>query len=203
MSPKKEISHGSRRESSNQDDDAVVQIAMSLGATDAKLITESQVVVGNWVRLKCQCGCPYFGKTLTCPPFTPPIEEVRKMLSEYGRILLVKFEQEPISENTDSDKFMEEFEKRQREVNSATLKIEKQLMLKGYYKVFALEPGRCNRCAECAKEPGKCRFPAEARPAPESFAIDVFGTVENAGWGLEVKTNQFQSWINYALILVD
>jgi predicted metal-binding protein len=97
---------------------------------------------------------------------------------------------------------MKEFEKREREVNNATLKIEKQLLLKGYYKVFALEPGRCNRCSECVREPGKCRFPAEARPAPESLAIDMFGTVKNAGWGLEVKTDLFQSWTNNALILV-
>jgi predicted metal-binding protein len=125
------------------------------------------------------------------------------MLSEYRTILLVKFEQTPISGKSGGNEFIKEFDKRQREVNNTTLKIEKELMLKGYYKVFALEPGRCNRCSECVKEPGKCRFPAEARPAPESLAIDMFGTVENAGLGLEVKTNTFQSWTNYALILVE
>ena len=167
------------------------------------LITPDQVVIGNWVRLKCQYGCPDFGKTLTCPPFTPPTEEVRKILSEYGKILLLRFEQSSITEDIGDNEFMKEFEKRQREINDVTLKIEKKLLLRGYYKVFALEPGRCNLCSECAREIGKCRFPSEARPAPESLAVDMFGTVKNAGWSLEVKTNLFQSWTNYALILVE
>jgi predicted metal-binding protein len=202
MSPKKDKGDGMRRETPNKDE-AIVQTALDLGATDAKVIKGVQVVIGNWVRLKCQYGCPYFGKTLTCPPFTPSTDEVRKLISEYETILLVKFEQTPVSENTGGSEFMKEFEKRERDVNSATLKIEKQLFLDGYYKAFALEPGRCNRCSDCAKEPGKCRFPAEARPAPESLAIDMFGTVENACWRLKVKTSLFQSWTNYALILVE
>jgi predicted metal-binding protein len=131
------------------------------------------------------------------------VDEVKKTLSEYQRILLVKFEQAPIAEHTDNGKFMQEFEKRQREVNDVTLKIETQLMHDGYKKAFALEPGRCNLCSECATEIGRCRFPLQARPAPESLAIDLFETVKNAGWSLEVKTSLSQSWINYALILVE
>jgi predicted metal-binding protein len=203
LNSKKEAKIGAGHTGLENDDEAIVRTALHLGASDAKLITSDQVILGNWVRAKCHYGCPYFGKTLTCPPFTPSIDEVRNILSEYEKILLMRFEQIPITENPNENEFVKEFEKRQTEANDATLNIEKQLLLKGYYKVFALEPGRCNRCSDCANETGKCRFPLQARPAPESFAIDMFKTVENAGWCLEVKTKLSQSWTNYALVLIE
>ncbi len=185
------------------DDEELIQKASALGAEGAKLIKPDQVTVSEWVRFKCQYGCPFFGKKLTCPPFTPSVDQVEKMLSEYHKILLLKFEQ-PSTKEKDGDDFIKEFNKRQKTVNDITLKIERELlMLKGYYKVFALEPGTCNRCDECVLQEGKCRFPTEARPSPESLAIDIFQTVKNAGWSMEVKTNLNQNWTNYALILIE
>nr|MDO8099417.1 DUF2284 domain-containing protein [Candidatus Njordarchaeota archaeon] len=184
-------------------DNALIKMAADMGAADARLIEPTNVVVSEWVRLKCQYGCPSFGKRLTCPPFTPTIDEVKRTLSEYSRILIVKFDQPPISKKIGAEGFVKEFNRRQRRVNEATLNIEKQLVMKGYYKAFALEPGICVRCKECVAEQGKCKHPTEARPSPEALAINVFSTVKNVGWNLEVKTDVYQSWINYALILLE
>jgi predicted metal-binding protein len=186
----------------NHDDNEVLRIALSLGAGDARLINANQVAVREWVRLKCQYGCDIYAKRLTCPPFTPTVEEVKKTISEYDKILILKFEQSPIKEE-DPQKFTKEFDKRQKDINDETLKIEKELFLRGYYKVFALEPGTCNRCDECTAQPGKCRFPKEARPPPESLAIDMFETVKNAGWSIQVKKDTGQNWTNYGIILIE
>lgn len=186
-----------------QESIVISKLALDLGASESKLISPDSVVIREWVRLKCQYGCPEFGKRLTCPPFTPTVDQVRRILSEYSRILIVKFEQQPISKKTGAEGFMKEFNKRERKVKETTLKIEKQLVLKGYYKAFALEPGECNRCKECVAQQGKCRHPREARPSPESLAIDMFSTVKNAGWNIEVRTDMYQSWTNYALILLE
>jgi predicted metal-binding protein len=183
-------------------DEELIQKASALGAESAKLIAPDQVAEREWVRFKCQFGCPFFGKKLTCPPFSPSVDQVRKMLSEYHKILILRFEQPSIKE-IDGDDFIKEFNKRQKTVNDITLKIERELMLMGYYKVFALEPGTCNRCNECVARQGKCKFPTEARPSPESLAIDMFQTAKNAGWHMEVKTVLDQNWTNYALILVE
>jgi predicted metal-binding protein len=179
------------------------KLALDVGASESKTVSPDLVVVQEWVRLKCQFGCPEFGKRLTCPPFTPRIDEVKRILSEYSKIQIVKFDQPPISKRLGAEGFMKEFNKRQRRVNEATLNIEKQLLMKGYYKAFALEPGICNRCKQCVTQQGKCRHPTEARPSPEAFAIDMFSTVKNAGWDLELKTDVNQSWTNYALILLE
>ncbi len=42
-------------------------MAVRLGAAEAKMIKAGDVVVRDWVRLKCQYGCGGYGKRLTCP----------------------------------------------------------------------------------------------------------------------------------------
>ncbi len=59
------------------------QMAIKFGASDAKPIKAEDVIVKDWVRLKCQYGCGGYGKRLTCPPYSPRPEEFRKVLREY------------------------------------------------------------------------------------------------------------------------
>ncbi|WXG44796.1 MAG: DUF2284 domain-containing protein [Promethearchaeati archaeon SRVP18_Atabeyarchaeia-1] len=191
------------KESNPEEDASIVRIALDLGVTDARLITPDQVVVASWVRLKCQFGCPSFASTLICPPFTPPADEVRRALSEYSKILALRFDQAQIQHARNSKEFASALSGRQKTVNEITTRIERELLLKGYYKAFALPPSRCSLCAECALRPGKCQHPMQVRPMPESLSIDVFQTVRNIGWSVEVKTDPGQSWASYGLILVE
>jgi predicted metal-binding protein len=190
------------RKHSIQSDEEVIEIALQSGAGDARFIEPNQVAVKEWVTLKCQYGCDLYAKRLTCPPFTPIVEDVKKIISEFHKILILKFEQPPINEE-DPDKFTKEFNKSQKSVNDTALKIEKELFLRGYHKVFALMPGTCHECNECPAQPSRCRFPAKARPTPESLSIDMFETVKNTGWSIQVKRNTDQNWTNYGLILIE
>src|ERR1700690_1397988 len=54
-------------------------------------INPEDVVVGNWVRLKCQYGCPSYGKKLSCPPYSPTPEDTRKVLEEYSKAYLIGY----------------------------------------------------------------------------------------------------------------
>ena len=54
-------------------------------------IDPNDVVVGNWVRLKCQYGCPSYGKKLSCPPYSPTPEDTRKVLEEYSKAYLIGY----------------------------------------------------------------------------------------------------------------
>jgi len=53
-------------------------LALKLGATEARVIPADDIVVENRVVLKCRVGCDDYGKKLTCPPFTPRVDEFRK-----------------------------------------------------------------------------------------------------------------------------
>jgi predicted metal-binding protein len=65
--------------------------ALSLGATNAKIIPVADLIVENRVPVKCRAGCITYGKKLTCPPYVPTPDEFRKVLAEYRYALLVKF----------------------------------------------------------------------------------------------------------------
>ncbi len=69
----------------------LVKLALDNGAADAKIVPANKVVVENRVVLKCRVGCNHYGKTLTCPPYTPSAEEFRKIVSEYSYAMFMKF----------------------------------------------------------------------------------------------------------------
>src|SRR4030042_437295 len=71
--------------------DFLRKLALELGAADAKVIPADKIVVENRVVLKCKVGCSNYGKTLTCPPYTPTADEFRKIVGEYSYALFMKF----------------------------------------------------------------------------------------------------------------
>ncbi|MDD1728371.1 MAG: DUF2284 domain-containing protein, partial [Methanospirillum sp.] len=71
--------------------DFLIQAAMRFGATEARVIRSSDVIVENRVSLKCRTGCVTYGTKLTCPPHVPTPDEFRKILAEYQYAVLVKF----------------------------------------------------------------------------------------------------------------
>ena len=50
-------------------------LALQLGATEAKIIPTKNITVENRVVLKCKIGCNNYGKTLMCPPYATNIDD--------------------------------------------------------------------------------------------------------------------------------
>ena len=63
--------------------------ARAAGADGARLFPAADIVPADWARLKCFYGCPDYGRRLSCPPSTPPLEELRAALAAYRSALLV------------------------------------------------------------------------------------------------------------------
>ena len=80
--------------------------------------------------------------------------------------------------------------------------IEKMVCHQGYYKVFLLDQTCCTRCKNCTGSRSDCTDKREARPSPEGFAVDVFQTVRQAGYDIEVVTNNPSEINRYAILLV-
>ena len=66
-------------------------LALELGASAAKVVPANEIVIENRVVLKCRVGCKHYGKTLMCPPYSPSVDDFRKVLSEYSYALVLKF----------------------------------------------------------------------------------------------------------------
>jgi predicted metal-binding protein len=68
-----------------------IDMAVELGANDAKIIKTDSIVTAAWVRWKCKYGCNGYGSSLCCPPNSPTCLETRELINSYRDALLVHF----------------------------------------------------------------------------------------------------------------
>ncbi len=61
----------------------------------------------------------------------------------------------------------------------------------------------CHLCAECVPQRAECKEPALSRPSPESMAVDVFATVRQVGYPIEVLTDVTAPMNRYAFLLIE
>ena len=167
--------------------------ARELGADDATLIDPQKVVTAEWVRLKCEFGCDGFGECRTCPPHSPTPATTRRVLDEFRRVILMRVG--PSTDQADSDRLHEGLRK------TAT-GLERELFLAGFHKAWSIPCGPCEECDPCNLE-GACLHPERSRPSMEACGIDVFSTVRNAGWEIEVVRDRTSPYRFFALVLVD
>lgn len=168
-------------------EDELRKMAIGSGASDFVLIKPSKVVTAHWVRLKCQYGCKNYGTRYTCPPYSPTPEDTRKVLDEYVRAYLIKYEGFLGFDEYPPKHLNVAMDQLSLHVCKAAFDMERHAFLSGYYKAFSYGAHRCRKCDVCAlAEQKKCRLPVDARPSLESSGIDVFQTAQNAGLDTKV-----------------
>ena len=151
------------------------------GCTDYKWIEPEDIVVAQWVPLKCMFGCAEHSRNASCPRNVPSVSGCRQSFNDYSTAVVFHFE-----------KTVDKPEDRHagtREVSLGLLDLERVVFLCGYYKAFLLFMDSCGICADCAGARGECKSPKLARPTPEAMAVDVFATVRRYGYPIEVPTD--------------
>jgi predicted metal-binding protein len=168
------------------------------GLTQVLPFNTEEIVVAEWVHLKCRYGCKQYSTNWCCPPATPSPDKVRSVLDEYRQAILL------VGKKSITDFYLNNQKKRTDQVHcwKGTITLERMLFLKGYYKAFSLVGECCALCKECAY-PETCRFPQEKRPSVESFSIDVIGTLNNLGTSTNVATDTSDTFNYYAIILLE
>lgn len=168
--------------------------AVELGADAALVMHPDQVLIADWVRLKCQYGCSAYGSRLTCPPYCPSPEATRRVLQEYRQALLLR---------VDGVGGEEEEDNRQcRRLGEAVAALERELFLAGRHRAWGMGVGPCPFCPQC-NLPGPCRFPRLARPSMEGCGVDVYTTVRRAGWEIEVVRSPADPFRRFGLVLME
>jgi predicted metal-binding protein len=166
-----------------------------LGYRDFRWIDPRQVVVAQWVRMKCRFGCREYGRNASCPPNVPEVGECARFFGEYRRAAILRF---PMAlENP------EERHAWSREVNRRLLGLERAVFLKGHPRAFLLFMDSCGFCQPCPGSRRDCRDPRSARPTPEAMAVDVFSTVRKVGFPIGVLPDYRQTMNRYAFLLVE
>jgi predicted metal-binding protein len=165
------------------------------GYTDWKWIDPADIVVAQWVRMKCMFGCGEYGRNASCPPNTPSVPECRQFFDDYDTAAIFHFQQT--------------FEKPEdrhawtKKVNEELVSLERETFLSGYPKAFLLFMDSCGLCDECAGKREGCKNPRKARPTPEGMAVDVYTTVRQYGFPIQVLADYSQAMNRYAFLLIE
>lgn len=162
--------------------------ALELGIDGVKVIDPRSIVTAEWVRMKCQFGCPGFGTSLCCPPHTPTPDVTRKVIDSYEKAILLH---RRLKKGERSKGF-----------NETVVRLEIEIFLDGYYKAWSMGSGPCRLCKECDPN-GFCKHGYESRPSMEACGIDVFKTARNNGFPIEVVRTHEEERNIYGVILVE
>jgi len=164
------------------------------GFADFKWVNPKEIVVAQWVRVKCMFGCSDYGLG-TCPPNTPSVDECEYFFNEYDNGIIIR-----LNKFADKSDYPSEWS---REMTDKLLAIEKQVFLSGYQKVFLLNQTCCSICKKCPGNRNDCLDKERSRPSPESFAVDVYQTVRNAGMDINVVSETPAEMNRIAILLID
>jgi len=161
---------------------AIQDFCIEKKAKGSQYINTQSIVIANWTRFKCQYGCSAYNKSYCCPPYSPIPEETKKIIADYKIGLIVHF-----SGGVN--------------VTETIIEIEKEIFLKNYYKVISFGAGPCKLCKNCSD--AGCKFPHQARPSMEACGIDVYSTVRNNGFPINVLRSKDKEENRYGLILIE
>lgn len=162
--------------------------------SDYLWINPKKIVIAQWVRMKCIFGCSNYGHLGTCPPNVPPVSECDRFVKEYEQAVIFHFTkkvQKPEERIPWSNK-----------VNMKLLEVERQIFLAGCERAFLMFTNSCYICSECTGKRETCREPSKARPGPDALAIDVYSTVRQLGFPIEVCKDYNQEMNRYAFLMV-
>jgi predicted metal-binding protein len=165
------------------------------GCAEFTWIDPKEIVVAQWVRMKCIFGCDDYGANPVCPPNLPSVAECREFIGEYSSAVLFHFPKW-VADPEDRHPWVNQ-------LNGELSELEREVFLSGYHKAFMLFPGRCQFCSDCPTTKAECRRPEAARPSAEGLGIDVFSTVRKYGLPIKVLSDYTETMNWYAILLLE
>ncbi len=172
----------------------IESVLLSQNFTDFKWIDPKKIVVAHWVRVKCSFGCGDYGLG-ACPPNTPSVNDCDRFFKEYETGLIIR-----LTKFADKNVYPSEWS---REMTNKLLDIEREVFLSGYQKTFLLNQTCCTLCKDCSGNRINCKDKMKSRPSPESFAVDVYQTVRNAGLDINVVKDNPAEMNKIAILLIE
>jgi predicted metal-binding protein len=176
------------------DNELISSILKQYDCHDFKWLDPKNIVVAQWVRMKCRFGCPVYGNHLTCPPNTPSVAECKQFFNDYSYCIIIHFSK---SIEKADDRFIWG-----QKITNNLLKLEREIFLTGYHKVIVFPFSRCNNCKECTAQRETCKNPESIRPVPEGMSVDVYSTARNCGYPIQVLKDYTDTMNRYALLML-
>jgi predicted metal-binding protein len=165
------------------------------GFTDFRWFDPKEIVVAQWVRMKCQFGCGDYGQNACCPPNTPSVEECRQFFHDYSACTIFHFAKK-VDKPEDRHAWS-------LGVNTKLLDLERAVFCAGHERAFVLFMDSCAFCKKCTGKREDCKLPKMGRPGPDAMAMDVYSTIRKAGYPIEVLPDYDRTMNRYAFLMVE
>jgi predicted metal-binding protein len=169
----------------------LTKLACRLGATNAKVISTSEISIEDGLANLCrEPQCENYGLSASCPPHVAGPSGFRRLLENFVQAVVFKIDVP--SEILLSSNRREVF----RTLHEIAASIEHSAVEMGYNNSRAYAGGSCKRLfcydytyCRVLKEKGECRNPRQARPSMSGFGINVSKLMQVAGWTMR-RVNQ-------------
>ena len=191
------------------------RMAIDLGATEAAIISPDEIIVDERVRAKCiYPKCSFYGTNINCPPHSPDLDFVRKLIARYTWGILFCIKGDP--KDFVGPDFLKRVGRKNRAksiLNTICSEIESRAFYEGYHLALALGQGPC-KSFWCPDQPCSalesekmCRFSLKARASVEAVGIDAFTMAAKRGWeiypcGTRVDPEKLHHVLLIGLILI-
>lgn len=164
----------------------LVQQACRLGASDARVISTTEIVIEDDLAKLCQPSlCENYGLSPGCPPHVPGPAGFRTLMENALHSLVFKLDVP--SEALFSIERQEIFKL----LHQIAAGIEESAIEMGYSQSRGFAGGSCKKtfCRDHAvcrvlNGEGECRYPKDARPSMSGFGINVSKLMQAAGWAM-------------------
>ena len=162
----------------------ILDFALENGATRTTVISPGEVQVKNQFADFCrEPGCPFYGKSMSCPPNVSGPEVFRKKLMESQYAVVIRLE---VDKESMMGKERHEVFRILQELAAVTEQKAKSL---GFTDSEGFAAGSC-RISFCKGYDhcqvlhgnGTCRHPDSARPSMSGFGVHVGKLMKSAGW---------------------
>lgn len=169
------------------------ELALSLGASEAKIIGAHEIIIDPRVRLKCMYPkCRWFGTNAHCPPHAPEVEKIISMVSRYkhGIFYCIRVPTEDFVGNYTDSEGQPKPAKRQLLNYKISSSLESAAFYDGYVLAVGFAGGPCKPVFCPTKDcsaimPGQgCRAAGKARTSLEGACMYAFAMAAEAGWDI-------------------
>jgi predicted metal-binding protein len=188
----------------------LIRLATGLGASDACLISSSDITVEEGLANLCrEPQCKNFGLSPSCPPHVGGPSEFRQLQKSLKQAVVIRLVVPSAA------LFSAERRGIMQLLHEIVAGVEQGAVLMGFLNSKAFAGGSCKKifCPQYAgcpvlSEDTECRYPEHARPSMSGFGINVSELMKACGWPADIKTNEAEatadplSWVA-GLVLVD
>lgn len=179
-------------DNTDRDFKELVQLAFRLGASNACIISSSDVSVEDDLAQLCrEPRCENYGLSPSCPPHVAGPPGFRELQSHSKQAVVVKIDVPTAILFSDERRGVMQL------LHEIAAGVEQAAVKLGYSRSKAFAGGSCKKifCGDyttcrVVSEGGECRNPEHARPSMSGFGINVSKLMQAAGWPAKMATQQ-------------